>query len=104
MLENNQTDYSAKARILSEVWMEYRNDEELKDFIEYNDLGLPLAYAIESGIIDSTPLAETFVCETFRLLLTGLGIDEDYGFDTLEDVFELAGYRSENDIRVGEDD
>jgi hypothetical protein len=104
MSENQGTDYSAKAQILSEVWMEYRSDEEFKDFINYNDLGLPLAYAIDSGIIDSTPLAENFVCETFRLLLAGLGINEDPGFDTLEDVFELAEYRSETDLRVTEDE
>ena len=104
MSENQGTDYLAKAQILSEVWMEYRSDEEFKDFIEYNDLGLPLAYAVDSGIVESTAMAENFISETFTLLLAGLGISEDHGFETLEDIFELAEYRSETDLRVTEDE
>jgi Ran GTPase-activating protein (RanGAP) involved in mRNA processing and transport len=104
MSETNETDYLTKARILSEVWMEYRNDEEFKDYVEYNDLGLPLAYAIDSGIIESTEMAENFISETFRLLLAGLDIQEDHGFETLEDIFELAEYRNETDLRVDDDE
>jgi hypothetical protein len=66
--------------------MDYRDDEDFKDFVEYNDLGLPLAYAIANNIVESNSLAEQFVEETFRLLLLGLEIKEDTGFDNLEDV------------------
>lgn len=80
------TTFSNKTAILADLWMAYRDDEEFEDFIQYNDLGLPIAYALSAQIVTATPLAEQFVNETFDLLLKGLQIQEDYGFETLEDV------------------
>ena len=83
------TSFESKAIILSDLWLNYRNDEEFQDFITYNDLGLPLAYAISEGIIKSTELAENFVNEAFDLLLSGVGI-EDTGFESLPDILAEA--------------
>jgi len=80
------TKFKHKCNILADIWLNYRNDEELDDFIEYNDLGLPLAYAIAEGIVESTPLAKTFVEETFDLLLSGLDMEEDTGFKNLDEI------------------
>lgn len=74
-----------QAIILADLWLNYRYDEEFADFIQYNDLGLPLAYAIDSGIVKMTDQAQGFIEETFSLLLAGLDI-EDTGFETLDDV------------------
>lgn len=82
-----QTSFSNKATILGELWLDYRDEEDFKDFINYNDLGLPLAYAIANGIIDTSELAEKFVEETFDLLLSGLGI-EDEGFESILDLLD----------------
>lgn len=79
------TTFENKTTILADLWLNYRYDTEFVDFIEYNDLGLPLAYAINEGIVDTTELATNFINETFDLLLAGLGI-EDTGFDSLDDV------------------
>jgi hypothetical protein len=79
------TTFENKTSILADVWLNYRNDTEFVDFIGYNDLGLPLAYAISESIVDTTELATNFVNETFDLLLAGLGI-EDKGFEHLDDV------------------
>ena len=83
------TTYENKCLILSDIWLNYRNDTEFVDFIEYNDLGLPLAYAIAEGIVDSTELATNFINETFDLLLAGMDI-EDTGFDSLDDVMSAV--------------
>ncbi|NBU99934.1 MAG: hypothetical protein EBS31_00465 [Burkholderiaceae bacterium] len=83
------TPFRNKAEILAELWMDYRDDDGFKDFIEYNDLGLPIAYAVANGIVESNKLVEQFIDESFRLLLTGLGIEEDLGFETLTDVLSL---------------
>jgi hypothetical protein len=80
------TTFSNKIAILADLWMAYRDDEEFQDFIEYNDIGLPLAYLLENNIVKSTSLAEQFIDETFRLLLLGLAISEDTGFETLDDI------------------
>jgi hypothetical protein len=79
------TTYDNKCIILADLWLNYRNDEEFADFIEYNDMGLPIAYAIAEGIVKSTELATKFVEETFDLLLAGVGI-EDTGFESLDDI------------------
>ena len=79
------TTYENKCAILSDIWLNYRTDTQFVDFIEYNDLGLPLAYAISEGIVDSTDIASGFVNETFDLLLAGLGA-EDTGFEHLDDL------------------
>jgi hypothetical protein len=88
-----ETPFENKCEILAQLWLEYRNDAEFEDFIAYNDLGLPLAYAISNGIVETSSMAEAFVNEAFSLLLSGLEIDEDTGFDCLEDMLEI----SEND-------
>ena len=75
-----------KAQILSELWQDYRHDEDFKDFVEYNDLGLPLAYAVAFGIAEINPMIEQFIDESFRLLLLGLEIKEDLGYEVLEDI------------------
>lgn len=69
--------------------MQYRNAEDFKDFIEYNDLGLPIAYAIYAGIVEAKEPAHDFVDETFTLFLTAIDV-EDTGFDNLDEILVLG--------------
>ena len=85
-----QTPYSNKTEILSELWMNYRNDVDFVDFIEYNDLGLPLAFAFASDIATPTEMGTRYVEETFSLLLEALEIEEDTGFETLDDILSIG--------------
>lgn len=82
------TPFSNKCEILSDLWLNYRSDEEFKDFIEYNDIGLPLAYVVANDVVKTTTKSTKFIEETFDLFLAGLEI-EDTGFETLDDI--LAG-------------
>jgi hypothetical protein len=86
MTDTTSTPYSDRLAILADLWINYKADEQFVDFVEYNDLGLPLAYAIDNNIVKSTETAERFINETFELLLAGLEIDEDTGFETLDDM------------------
>jgi hypothetical protein len=81
------TTFRTRCQILSQLWMEYRDDTEFQDFIEYNDLGLPLAYAIAEGIVESTDIASNFINEAFDILLSALGL-EDTGYKSLEDLLD----------------
>ena len=83
------TPANTKAEILADLWLNFRDDEEFKDFVEYNDLGLPLSYALTANIVKPTNLTEQFVNETFDLLLAALEISDDTGFETLD---QMLGY------------
>jgi hypothetical protein len=88
------TPYSNRAEILAELWMNYRIDPEFRDFIEYNDMGLPLSYFITENVVESTPIAENFINETFEILLKSLEIPDE-GFDSLDDILELKEAKEE---------
>lgn len=79
------TPFSSRANILAELWLNYRDDPEFIDFVEYNDIGLPLAYMLDNKIVEPTAMAEQFINETFDLFLKGLGA-EDTGFESLDEL------------------
>ena len=83
------TTVETKAEILADLWMSFRGQEEWEDFIEYNDLGLPLAYAVSNNIATLQPLGEKFINETFDVLLSAVGIESDTGFESLDDILVL---------------
>ena len=84
------TNFSKRCEILGSLWMDYRAEPDFGDFIEYNDLGLPLAYFIAEGIVNKTPEAETYINETYELFLAALDApDEEY--DSLEDLLMRFG-------------
>jgi hypothetical protein len=82
-----ETDYNDKVAIPAELWLSYKSDPGFSEFFEFNDLGLPLAYAIDNEIVSSTPLAEPLINETFSLLLEKFDV-EDSGFEVLDDILE----------------
>lgn len=83
------TNLDTRAEILAELWMNYRDDSQFEDFIDYNDLGLPLAYASANKIVKLTNQGESLLNETFDLLLSALDIPEDEGYESLEDLFSI---------------
>jgi hypothetical protein len=84
------TTREAKISILADLWMDYRGEDQFKDFMEYNDLGLPLAYLISNGLVKANETAEGFVLEAFDVLLAGLNIQEDTGFETLDELLDFV--------------
>ena len=89
MTETISTPYNKRCEILADLWLDYSNKPDWQDFFAYNNLGSPLAYAIHTDIVLSTGKAETFINETFEILLLALEVDEDTGFDSLDDLMGL---------------
>lgn len=90
MTDNTSTPFSKQCEILGDLWIAYKDDEDFEDFIDYNDLGLPLAYAISNEIVKSTPLAEGFITETWDIFVAGLGFEEDLGFEDLDSMLQAS--------------
>ncbi|NDB84923.1 MAG: hypothetical protein EB127_19805 [Alphaproteobacteria bacterium] len=74
-----------KITILAELWMNYRDDEDLQDFIEYNDLGLPMAYLLMNELVLPTDKSALYINETYDLLVGALGVP-DKNWDSLDEM------------------
>jgi hypothetical protein len=83
------TNFETKCAILSDLWLNYKDNDELEDFVEYNDLGLPLAYLIHTDLVAVTETGMPYVDETFNLLCTALGLDSDEEYTSLNELMEL---------------
>ena len=95
------TPYDIKYAILSDLWTGYKEEDDFADFVAYNDLGLPLAFMIEQKIVESTPVAQVYIEETFELLCESLELDSDDEYESIEEMFEIeANSESEEEDDV----
>jgi len=90
------TSFETMCSILAELWSNYRQDKELQDFIEYNDLGLPLAFLIDSSLVDASPTAKDYVVETWQIFLSALGLENDIEWKSLDQIFKYSENRSKD--------
>lgn len=81
--------FENKTTILAELWMNYREDDQIKDFIEYNDLGLPLAYLITNEIVIPTNQADIYINESYDLLVAALDV-EDVEYESLDEMMDAG--------------
>lgn len=77
--------FANQVSILSALWINYKEDKSFRDFVEYNDLGLPLAYFIDAGLVVPSDQAKRYVEETYDLLLASLQA-EDKEYTSLEEM------------------
>ena len=84
------TDFTKVCEILGVLYANYKEDEEFKDFIDFNDLGLPLAYFASERLCEVSDDGARYIMETWILFLKGLGLEDTGVWDNLEDVFESA--------------
>ena len=91
------TDFYKACAILSELYMGYGDDPDFKDFIEYNDIGIPLAHFVHDGLVrELGDSAHIYVEETFSLLCKSLGYKgATYDFDNLDELLEMAPSKEE---------
>jgi hypothetical protein len=83
------TDFSNICRILADLYSNYADDPGFREFIEFNDLGLPLAYMTTENLCDVTSDGEKYIAETWQLFLASLNL-EDEGFESLDEVLAAA--------------
>lgn len=83
------TDFSNICRILADLYSNYKEDVGFREFIEFNDLGLPLAYMTSENLCDVTSDGEKYIAETWQLFLASLNI-EDEGFESLDELLSAA--------------
>lgn len=81
------TPFLDRVAILADLWLNFRDDEDFQEFISYNDLGLPLAFALNEKFVMGTDASSRFVNDTFEMLLKGLELDDlEKGWENLDEI------------------
>ena len=91
------TTFENKNLILSQVWMEYRDAEDMSEFFDYFDLAFPLAFSFAEGIAKPTEIGQSVIEECWVAFLASMGVTEDTGFTSLEDVILLGPSTDEDE-------
>lgn len=87
------TDFVTQCVILGELYENYKEEKDFKAFIEYNDLGLPLAYLTAQGlVVEVSDDGRRYVMDTFEMFIKSIKLTEDDILEgmTLDEVLELA--------------
>jgi hypothetical protein len=80
------TDFTTRCEILGELYDDYSQQKNFKDFIEFNDIGMPLAYFVSADLCEASDDGIRYINETWDLFLVALDL-EDIGYHNLEHVF-----------------
>jgi hypothetical protein len=84
-----------KCRILSDLWIHYKDEEKEEDFIEdydlhelirYADLSLPLAHFVRCELVTLNEESIKLIEEAYTLLIELLDLDLDEEFETLRQI------------------
>ena len=87
--------FENKCRILSDLWIHYKDEEKEEDFIEdydlyelirYADLSLPLAYLIHHELAIANEESVRLIDEAYALLVEFLDLDVNEEFETLRQI------------------
>lgn len=90
------TDFSSRCDILGKLYAHYRNETNMQDFFEFNDLGLPLAYHTTEGLCMPSEDGCRYINETWDMLMESLELS-DIGFEDLEELFQAVVNKKEQD-------
>lgn len=87
------TDFVTQCVILGELYENYKEEKDFRAFIEYNDLGLPLAYLTAQGlVIEVSDDGRRYIADTFEMFIKSIKLTEDDVLDgmTLDEVLQIA--------------
>jgi hypothetical protein len=89
-------DMESKCSLIEEFMREYRlNDQyeeyDVEKFLEYNDIGIPLAQSVSYGLATPTIEGKDLIEETWVLFCEMLGADFEDEFDDLDDLLDSLG-------------
>ena len=87
-----EVNFADRCGILGQFWYDFRDNETVKPFIDYNDVGMPLAWFIATGVVTPLPMAEEYINETFAMFLDAMEITEDdvVDVDNLDAVLAIV--------------
>ena len=91
-------DFETLCKILGELYTNYGDSKEFRGFVEFNDLGLPLAFLTSEGlIVELSDDGRRYVIDTFDMFVASLKVDHDDIMEgmTLDELLEIASSEQE---------
>jgi hypothetical protein len=87
-----EINFADRCGILGQFWYDFRDDQTVKPFMEYNDVGMPLAWFIATGVVTPLPMAEEYINETFAMFLDAMEVEESdvVDVDNLDDLLAIV--------------
>ena len=87
-----EINFADRCGILGQFWYDFRDDQTVKPFMEYNDVGMPLAWFIATGVVTPLPMAEEYINETFAMFLNAMEVEEQdvVDVDNLDDLLAIV--------------
>jgi hypothetical protein len=79
-------DNRTKAEILVQFTQDHFNSEEYDEFFDYNDLGVPLAIAINNDLVILTDAGEQLLDETWKDLCLLFEADPNGEYESIDDL------------------
>ena len=79
--------------ILGELHFTYGDSKEFRSFVEFNDLGLPLAFLTREGlVVELSDDGRRYVIDTFDMFVASLKVDPEDIMEgmTLDELLEMA--------------
>jgi hypothetical protein len=90
----SKTPFSSQVEILGQVWFHYKEQAQehqaWREFFEYADLGLPLAYLAWTDMCNIKPDGKRIILDTWTTLCEVLSVDPDDKYLDLEDLFDSS--------------
>jgi len=79
-------DSKEKAVVLVQFLQEEHENKDFDQFFDYNDLGMPLAVAVEADLCTLTDEGLEVLNETYRLLCEEVGADPNRDYESYSDM------------------
>lgn len=79
-------DNRTKAEILVQFTQDEFNSGDYEEFFDYNDLGVPLAIAINNDLVILTDAGEQLLDETWKDLCLLFEADPDNEYESIDDL------------------
>lgn len=89
--------YALKIAVLSDLYYNYRDQDPYKEFAEYNDIGLPLAYVVHNNLAEIGPEGRVFIEETYDLLCSAMDINPEEEYHSFEDMLNEHSMKTEEE-------
>ena len=83
------TDFYKRCEILSDLWLEYKSDENMRDFIMSCPAGFAIAYLVDQCGVDVDSDKAKYVDETFGLLCYLLDLDIDQEYNSVDEMIAV---------------